>query len=614
MTLRLPSPAVVCALLLVCGTAHALEPAGEGLYQLVRTQMEAGLNVRNVDPTVADFAAAFYNNKWETTREDVLLALDGNKSICAAKTNGREAMDPVSCETVIKGIQTIVAEEERVRTLGRDLVQMMAGQELAVSDLFGHPLSLPLDEAAILNIWKTGAGGLELDDGPVLRTRMLAEADISGPIEQLGGAFAALPAEEQLAVVRRYRHGVRLVQNLRAPKFPAPVADTQSGEGTERQYEFRDWPTIADALTALWEALPRDPNDYDPALSGNDVVLLEFPASLLDTALPKNLLVWAHVDADAEHPFSDAGLAFQMPLDTVAPSLISDPANATTPFILGGRNPPSIPDGVLCSHPLATRGFLCRDAAESGDPCDEPAGMNRSAISLVICEKGEESVSVSGPNVCKDIGWYDDIEKLTGTGGVCAPGNITTFHNTIGNNMCYIGSCAVKLFQLEEVTGRAPFLASDSGSPWFPVTPKRLPGSIVISPAPDVPVLPSYTPAVLLAQFDATLCALAGLPPRTPPVLCLNDEGRRLSLPLGDYASTMANFLQQQTASLQGVSATEDLGPATGREHGIVLLSSYLRRSLQEFSVMIGSATDLLTRIKSIPLPDQMCPMNTLDQ
>lgn len=616
MKMRVSLTAFFCAFLMAGAAAQAQAPAAEGLYETIRVQVEKELNVEEIDTAVTDFAAGFYYEKWKTDRVDVLAAMQGDRVLCMKKEGRRVEMDRVTCDEVMKGIRTIVSEEGRVRTLARDLVQMIAGQELATSDLFGHPLSLPLDEAAILNVWKTGKGGLVTEDGPTLRTRMLSADVISGPLEQLGGAFTALSVDEQLAVVRRYRHGLRLIQNLRAPDFPAPVPDAQSGEGTERQYEFRDWPAIADALTALWDALPQNPNDYDPPLSGRDVVLLEFPATLLDQALPKNLLVWAHVDADPAHPFGDTGLAFRMPLDTVAPSLMRDPAgaNAGASIIRGGRNPPPVPDGVLCSHPLATRGFLCRDSADAGDACDEPAGRDPDAIVLVTCEKGEAHESVSGPDVCRGAAWYDSLEKLTGTGGACTPGNTVRFRNTIGNNMCYIGTCALSLFQLQETAGRSPFLPSDSGSPWFPVTPGRIPGTIVVASPDSPPVLPVYNPAQLLSAFDASLCALAGLPPRTPPVRCLTDESRRLSLPLQEYASTMAHFLQQENAVTQGFAATEDLAPAAGREEGIVLFTDYLRRSMQQLSVMITSATDLLSQMKSIPLPTEMCPMNSLAQ
>lgn len=790
-------------------------PASASLYNDIKRQVEVE-NAQTVDGPVATFVARFLATSTDYTTADAVntdikdveaAARNDIATLCEEKPGRREALSHESCPRLLKDIRSLLTEEMRVRRLGRELVSQVTGSELSVSDVYGHPVALPLDQAAVLNLWLTGTGGIRLGTGSVLLRTQVFDENIARPIFQQLTSALSLPEDEFVGAVRRYRHGLRLIAGSRAPRFPAPPPETGSGPGTERQYETKRWSAIEAALNALWDQIPKDPNAYTPRLGIDDVVLFRFP-STLRADLPDNILVWAQVDGDPQggHPWGDVGLAWQTQTLTANPSLLPDPPNASQPVILGGLYPPEPRDGDLCGHPLAERGYLCRSAAGNDALCGVPANVDPDKITLTNCRLASTGATLAGPDVCRELPWrMGDFDPQTqckinlrcGTGSPCAgqlgsaltspkdgngvidicinnvvegpvtylayhelvhahqictkpvgynpfqslptadakaraccqiegeayhaeamiyeeddafrdangqpavglrtgiPINVETFTeawtsfacgpqqghkscqksrvypkefsldlvdwmmhissrnpgrvpvtclewkakgdrrtnlqirtierrrlvcdpkmqteylNRIGNNMCFVGQCAEEIIELQELGGRTPMTVSDDGSAWFPVAPKERGGVVATVPAVATQTtIPSYTPALLLQEFDTALCKLVGLPPRTPPVQCLIGVQRRLDLPLLDYGTTLTKFIQQLQPQAELRFGIDELAPAYGRQLGGLLLRFYLKTALPPLADAFGVIADLLEKIRDISFPAQMCPFN----
>lgn len=788
-----------------------ITPIAHGsLYSAIKAQVEDETS-ETVDGPVAEYIARFFTQQTSLpiTAQDVQAAVfDDIPTLCAAKP-GAETPNFASCAELLQNMRLLTKEEMGVRRLGRTLLQQVAGSELLVSDVYGHPVTLTLDQAAILNIWLTGTGGVRIaKDATLPRTQLMSE-DVARPIlQQLKTAFEALTHDARLGVVRRYRHGVRLVSGARAPTFLPPPPEPASGPGTERQYETKRWEEIEAILLDLWQYIPKDPDAYTPPLKPKDVLLFRFPSSLtLD--LPPNILIWAQVDGDTDgrHPWGDVGLAWRLPIETSAPALLPDPQSAEQAVILGGSYPPEPGDGYLCSHPLAMRGYLCRPVNRDA-ACPLPDDADPAKITLTTCGTTSTGATLGGPDVCRELPWRDgdfDPEKqcrvhvrcgtvkpcsgplgsavtkpkdargiidicinnrvegpvtylayhelahayqicnklvgynpfntlptadakaraccqiegegyyaqgslyeqdgaffdANGQRGVSAstgiPFNVETFTeswtdfacgpqqghdgcqksrnyppsfhkdlvkwmieisarnpgrvpvtcsewltkgdprtdlqirtierkrlasapgeelryaNRIGNNMCYVGQVAEEIMELEELGGRVPMTVADDGSPTFPAAAARRGGIVVTTPALRTQTtLPSYTPALLLQEFDAALCKLVGLPTRSPPVRCLVEAERRLDRPLLDYGTTLERFLQQLVAQEELRTGIDELAPAYGRQIGSLFLRQYLTKALPPLAESLTQLSDLLEEIRDISFPGEMCPLNAI--
>lgn len=799
--------------LLIAPSAHA------GLYEEIHQQVLAETVTQQADQRVAEEIAELLFAEWKTDLADVSAASRQQPGeLCGEKPGRREALSQTQCERLMRAIQTLLNDEQRVRRIGRDLLNITAGLELATSDIYGHPLSLPLDQASILNIWQAGAGGVRLAEGGILaRTTGVDSAIVRPKLLAIATALNGLPEEQRIAAVQRYRHGARLIANERAPMFPAPPIPPGVGPGTEQQYLYRRWLILETALLELWDVLPKNPDDFTPPLAVGEIAYFRFPPQLLRETGFQNVLVWGQADGDAGHPYGDVGLAWEIPREPPQPSLMRDP-NFPPPAgqnraILGGRYPAAVDEGSLCTHPMARRGYLCRPIeVAAADRCPAPGG-NADTIVLTTCRIGETRATIAGPDVCRDEEWTNTVfdpqtqckvditclgagqsclpgipasavvgnKGADGTIGLCMTQNVegpaaylmyhelvhvyqacghepgwdpragqtrerqTTiccetegeayqaqcemmdqdglftqlngapvmiegvpltpevctevltdyacgtqqrlngcqvsrrypanmadeifdyfrtlnasnpagvpvtcddavnegdpridalvkaiesrrlfcaadvptdgkfgasveYKNRIGNNFCYAGQCAEEMFELQETAGRTAIGVGDQGSPWAPPLPLAQKGSIERAAAPTTTTIPAYNPALLVQEFDAALCKIVGLPPRTPPVQCMANENRRLTLPLMDYASTMGEFLRQQVPQQMLSSTTDRLASAFGRERGLLLLQSYMRERVRMLATSLSFAGTILEQLRSVNFPADLCPITT---
>lgn len=595
---------VRCSLLV--GSLLVLPPCSHAsLYSAVRAQVETEVDSSQsgTDPAIAAFVAAEERGRFGTDSTDIEEAERGNtQALCGAQTD-RPALSTAACQILTEEVRTLTKEASRVQQLGRDLLAQTIGWELTTGTIPGRGFSALLPQAAVMNLWRTG--GTANANAPSITTQDV-ESDVARPLLQaVAFAFAALTPREQSAAVHRYRDGVRLVAGLRAPRFPAPTDDGQSGPGTPSQESSKRLGALEAALLSLWNSLAADTVHR----SSDAIVELHFPEDLLRQTLPENLIVWANRDPHPPHSFSDIGLAWRLPLETLSPSLLTDPAaaNGKVSVILGGAYPPAPADGTLCSHPReAQSSYLCRPL-----PTDEPSlcpphdSSDPAAIVLTTCTAGKEESTAAGPDVCSRLPWLDNVSG----GPVCSSAAAVSYANRIGNDVCFIGQCA-EAFLARSTNGRQPALSGDDALPWFNAVPARLGGVVARGSAPARTVLPAYVPAALLQEFDAAVCARSGRPVGSPPIRCISGPARALQLPLVTHARTTAGILAHEGIEDLADAATDALGAALGSERGMLLFSAYRTEAESELAASLSSIVAFLTHLRDTPFPGQLCPLN----
>ncbi len=385
------------------------------LYDRMKTSVEQEIGKEKVEPDIAAYVKAVMETKGETiTIENVTNAVKSETStLCGSKSTTDPSKYFLGCDDLSSKIRTLVTNEKRIRSLGRNLQLSAASYELPLSNLPGRSQQMTSDLHGIINLWRAGTGSIKItNSGASIRTQTIAEAKVMALVQQLGTALNALSTEERTAAVWRYQYGVRLVLNERAPRFPSPYEDAMSGPGTERQYIFKQWTQVETILKRLWDVIRAEP--VNPPMNGKEVIQFIFPKDLIKNQLPDNVILWGRTGSGSTQPFGDVGLQWNIPLEPVLPSLIA-PDNSP---ILGGAYPPApeaeyddvmepVDGRGLCSDPVQDRGYLCKPlepAAGTKCPIDPANPIDPMKISLVTClDKTTVKNTLSGPDVCQDI-------------------------------------------------------------------------------------------------------------------------------------------------------------------------------------------------------------------
>lgn len=364
---------------------------------------------------VAEFVHLYLKSKdLKVAKDDVSAALKQDTlSFCGAHGSITKGMTFAECAQLMNRVIDLVEREQRVRNLGRDLQLTATSYELPISDLPGQSQEMSKNLQGIISIWRAGTGSaISTSSGIIVRTKTI---DLAAEIQALGTVLNRLSKEERIAAVWRYQYGFRLVKDDRAPDYPAPYKDSASGPGTERQYLFKNWSDVENALNAIWEKIRDEP--VSPPLTQNEILQYVFPENVMKNLLPDNVILWGRVDLPSAHPFGDVGLQWKVPLEPVLPSLTTD-----TDAILGGNYPPNpettdtppkpVDGAGLCSDPVEKRGYLCRPfTTESGTRCpnDPTKPIDPDKISLVTCEdKSDVRTTMSGPDVCREVDIRED--------------------------------------------------------------------------------------------------------------------------------------------------------------------------------------------------------------
>ncbi len=389
------------------------------LYERIKQETEQELVTNTVEPEVVAYVRAVMRTLNETVSDDDVTAAvkKDDTQLCGTRAIGTSGKTQMGCAELGNRIRSIVAQEQRVRALGRSLQLVATSYELPISHTPGQGVRLVQDIRGIVNIWgteATGTGSAALSgSGARTRTKAVDAAVMRPLLETLGNALRNLNPEQRTAAVWRYQYGVRLVRNDRLPDFPKPFEDTVSGPGTERQYLFNRWAAVENALAAVWNAVKN--NAASPPLQPNETILYVFPDTLLKETLPDNILVWVRTDGPGvPQRFGDSGLQWILPLEPVLPSLLNTGGDP----IRGGTYPPPPMDGTLpadgrglCSDPESARGYLCRAfTPASGEACPaDPANpLDLAKINLVTCkDETQKHTTLAGPDVCRGIAYTE---------------------------------------------------------------------------------------------------------------------------------------------------------------------------------------------------------------
>lgn len=410
------------------GGALGLPVAEANIYTLLKSEMEKEWAVTSPDSTLSTYLQGVFKSTWQMTVAEVEGAIRGQPwTACISATAGAPQRGALECTDAISRIQFLFFEEQRVRTFGRTMRRTAVSQELPLSEIPGHPVHITTDLSGILNLWRAGTNAEQSDeagDALLLRTRQITEDEegaLEGPITDLGEAIEVLSKEDQNAVIWRMQYGTRLIRGQRAPDYPAPLRDEQSGPGTERQELFREWPDVEEALSGIWNALPRDPSSFDPPLTENEAAYFLFSDELLEP-LPENMLLWARVGGVGENntqPLGDVGLHWELPLDPLLPALVSSGGETKGAAILGGRYPPEPPENSdenigsgVCTMALGQRGYLCRPISGNEEELCSEGNTQSNTITLVSCSTEEKpTVTVAGADVCREIEWRTNAPR-----------------------------------------------------------------------------------------------------------------------------------------------------------------------------------------------------------
>lgn len=412
---------VALLLPLQMAVAASSSSAPATLYDRMKDGVERDLEADTVEPEIAEYVKGYMKTrKIDISIEDVTAAIKNHIwTLCGTRNINDIWRSFGACGELTANIQRMVERESRIRHLARDLQLTATSFELPISDLPGRSLQISTDLHAIVSIWSADTRALSSassssSNQPAPIRTVPVDVDVMRPLLQtLGTDLKNLPSEELTAAVWRYQYGTRFIKGDRAPDYPTPYKDTQSGPGTERQYLFKQWSNIEKDLMDMWAKVEK--NTFTPALSDTESVLYTFPPDLFKNYLPDNVIVWIRLDKKTNHPLGDIGLQWSIPTEPVLPSLF-DKTNDT--IILGGNYPPepvqitsgkTVPvDGQgLCTSPGALRGYLCRPfSPATGERCpDDPADKpDPTKISLITCQDTTDvRTTMSGPDVCRDI-------------------------------------------------------------------------------------------------------------------------------------------------------------------------------------------------------------------
>jgi hypothetical protein len=431
------------------------QSADVDLYDTFRTHVQKEFADIVADEPVIQFLQGVYRSRWDLSADEMKAAIRQEPWKACAEENS-DIGTTAECTRALENISVLTTEEQALRTFGRNLQRVAAAQELPMSEVPGRPFHLATDLSGIINIWRAGTGSIQrsVTGSILIRTRALTDDEKSSieqvfdQMEERGIADMGLP-DAVNGIVWRYQYGVRLILGERNPRFPPPEKDARSGDGSERQYMFRDWKDDDNGamgwetiLKEIWDKLPKNRNNFDPPLSENEVAYFLFPDDI-QAKMPPGMLLWARVGGGTYEPgvgerddLGDVGIVWKYPIEPFMPSLLSIEEDHLDEPILGGRYPPepatprsSYDDGSpaptgaktpvdgrgLCSMALGQRGYLCRPlTVESEELCPEGKETNdeENVITLVSCTLEEKpTLTVAGADVCREIEWKNGEQE-----------------------------------------------------------------------------------------------------------------------------------------------------------------------------------------------------------
>ena len=159
------------------------------------------------------------------------------------------------------------------------------------------------------------------------------------------------------------------------------------------------------------------------------------------------------------------------------------------------------------------------------------------------------------------------------------------------------------------ISGRNAFTVQGEAYPWEALMePEPVRTPILQIPPIVQTTIPRYRPQLLLQTLDIALCQTNGLPPRTPPALCLFDVRRALGYPGTDYQPLLQRLLMQGKEQHESTKGMERTGAAIGTRISTDLYTNYIHAATRSLVDIINIANTLLSSIKEIEFPQTMCP------
>lgn len=387
--------------------------AQENLYDtILRNTRQEMLVAEDPEEVVGTYIQHIYpegeSEAAPENQDEFFSLLQGNMhEVCA--TGEHELL---GCISPVIVTQKHTERMMKIREFGRNLQRIAAGYEMPVQGYPGQPLLTGWMLPGIADLWQAGHHGASSPDHNV-RIEPIAEDDLGEEVIQ---AISGLQGEGAVAALWRYRHGVMQLGDCRQVESTGGELQHLTHRSCALEDLLRD--LHRDVIDARREGAP-------PIQDGQTIV---FPAI---TTPDFSGVIWVRSD--------DIGITPLLPIEPVLPSLdctdsSGEDSACQDGVVLGGSYPPPPPpmnrevfvdledipeEGrqpltALCTHPLARRGYLCRepdlqDCEEQGDPDpSNPTLLLSRCRRPALRDAMPTKYSVLGPSICSPGGWRDD--------------------------------------------------------------------------------------------------------------------------------------------------------------------------------------------------------------
>jgi hypothetical protein len=267
------------------------------------------------------------------------------------------------------------------------------------------------------------------------------------------------------------------------------------------------------------------------------------------------------------------------------------------------------PDGTPFTLPNCTAALVI-DQCSSSCGRTLPAGFRDALFAQAQTNPGNT------PTRCEDALEEPRVQRIlaamTHRDELCRADRLTSFPNTIGNLACYANQCLEDSLEFQRLNpGQSPYVTGETIAPFDAWLGPRQTGSGAVDVAPLIPpTLPAYEPGQLLLEFDSALCELVGLPPLTPPALCLLRPLQRALVPLASFALQAADPARQIDQLRVQVEDVQRAATAFGLRRGQEGMRQALRAPVQSLTTTLTEAEAILQTLRDASFTTVSCPID----
>lgn len=189
------------------------------------------------------------------------------------------------------------------------------------------------------------------------------------------------------------------------------------------------------------------------------------------------------------------------------------------------------------------------------------------------------------------------------------------YHNSIGNNLCFIGQCIEQSWEQERIVpGRMTQNVGDEAFPWDsclgtdPLAYTAAPSaSQVVLPTMAFPAFPDYRPWDIAHITERALCQILGLPMHPLPTLCTSEIARQLGRSMSDPLDILIALTRAVDEQLSPAEDLERMAPSIGTRVATTLYRNQVPPMRQALSDILHAAATLLEEISNTRFPARMC-------